>query len=160
MRAHVSLALHPQPLSRALEVLHQPQAQLGLLLITWQAGTAPLRRTSGGWGVTDGWTEAQALVPAPCLHPWLSPGGLGAGTGLCPWLRFLLGKAGPVESRNVRFWDSGWLLPFQGQVSLSRGCGGGEPAGAGPFPWGPEGLLGLDPARPPWATLLAAGSAK
>lgn len=132
----------------------------GPALITWQAGTAPLRRTSGGWGVTDGWTEAQALVPAPCLHPWLSPGGLGAGTGLCPWLRFLLGKAGPVESRNVRFWDPGWLLPFQGQVSLSGLCGGGEPAGAGPFPWGPEGLLGLDPARPPWATLQAAGSAK
>lgn len=47
-----------------------------------------------------------------------APGSLGlAGTGLSPWLQFLLGKAGPVQSRNVRFWDSGGIgfCPFKGK---------------------------------------------
>lgn len=128
----------------------------------WQSGTAPVSDiwVSGGGGVTDGWTKAQNPVPARCLHPWLGPGDLGAGTGLSPWLQFLLGKAGPVESRNVRFWDPGGagFCPFKGKSQ--QWGGGGEPAGAGPFPWGQEGLRSSGPARPPWATLQAVGSGK
>lgn len=85
-------------------------------------------------------------------RPWYQPNActlgsaprdLGAGTGLSPWLQSLLSKAGPVESRNVRFWDSGrdWLLPFQGKVLAV--AWGREASWGGPLPLGTRRASGL-----------------
>lgn len=155
-------------LSRALEALHQPQAQLaGPAGIDDVAGRDSTTESDiwvwgGGVGVrrvTDGWKEAQALVPARSIDACTlgsAPGALGLARGS------LLGCS-PYSAKQAQsslgMSDSGigeGLASALSRESLSSGTGGGEPAGAGPFPWEQEGLLGLWP-RPPWATSQAAG---
>jgi hypothetical protein len=105
----------------------------------WQSGTSPPKQDI--WVLGGGVTDEADGEPGPSTSPLTVPKGQGQPRGwhgsLCCWPQFPQWKTGPVESWNVRFWDSGeGLASALSRQSLSSRCGGGEPAGAGPFPQG------------------------
>lgn len=147
-------------LSRALEALHQPQAQLaGPAGIDDVAGRDSTTESDiwvwgGGVGVrrvTDGWKEAQALVPARSIDACTlgsAPGALGLARGS------LLGCS-PYSAKQAQsslgMSDSGigeGLASALSRESLSSGTGEGNQLGRAPSPGNKKGFWAYGPDLP------------